>query len=199
MKTTNRYLPHVIALSLLFAISSGARASERLEVNIENNTKLVHVTINSPVSESMDLVLFNDQNRVIYEEKLENVSRFEHSYDLSGYEEGTYTLVLEKENMNYHRVIDVRGSGVTLADSFYTFKPVFKMVDDKLLVHYINNGHREIGISIEHGSETLFENYYGNHEQVFSEVFTVEDLGIGNYTLRFVSQGEFHAFEFEVD
>jgi len=199
MKTFSRRIQELFAIIFLLAISSGAHASENMEVIAEENSRVIRIKMLSPTSETMDVTLFNDRNKVIQMDIIEEVSNFEHSYDLSGFEDGTYTLVSEMANMHFHRVLEVRGSGVKLADSYYTFNPVFKMEDDKVLVHYINNGTKDIGISIEQGSEILYDSYYGNDDQVFSKAFAIGKLAIGNYTLRLVTQGEFHSFEFEVD
>ena len=199
MKTSYNHIKLSLALSLIMAISLSASATERLEVNTDLNSRVVNMKMVNPASETMDLALINDRDRIIFQEKIENAGNFEQSYDLSGHEDGVYTLVLERENIKFHRVLEVRGSGVTISDSYYTFKPVFKIDGNKVLVHYINNGQREIGISIEQGSKTLFDTYYGDNEQIFSEAFDLRNLANGNYTLNFVTQGEFHAFEFEVD
>ena len=199
MKTIYRNILHSFPVLMLMVISLGAIASENLEVTTEVNSRVIRLNMSTPTAETMDLLLFNDRNRVIYQDKIASLSLYEESYDFSDLKDGTYTLVSAVANMRLSRVLDVRGSEVKLADSYYTFQPHFKLVDDKILVHYVIEGNKDIGISIESGSTTLFDAFYGNNERVFAKTFAIGDLAKGSYTLHFVSQGEFYSFDFEVD
>jgi len=199
MKTIYKNIRYAFPVLLLMVISPGAGASENLEVTTEVNSRVIRMNMNTPTSETMDVLLFNDRNRMIHQDKIESLSLYDESYDFSDLKDGTYTLVSAVANMRLSRVLEVEGSEVKLADSYYTFQPHFKVVDDRILVHYVVEGNKDIGISIESGSTTLFDAFYGDNERIFAKSFAIDDLSKGSYTLHFVSQGEFYSFDFEVD
>ena len=199
MKTLlNIRLIALLAITLMLS-SFEARAFGDIEVFIEENSKVVYVKFENPAKESLDLILLDERDRVIKQNEIGNLSNLEYSYDFSDLTDGNYTLVSELNNMRYNKVIEVRDSRVRMINNFYTFAPEFKLQDDKILVHYILNGDRNISISIDKGSETIFDSYFDSNEPVFSKAFAINRLESGSYTLQFASQEDFYSFEFEVD
>ena len=199
MKTLfNIRLIALLAISLMLS-SLEARTFGDIEVFFEENSKVVYLKLENPAMESLDLLLLDDRNRVIKQKDLGNLSNLEYSYDFSDLKDGNYTLVSELNHMRFNKVMEVRDSRVKMINSFYSFAPEFKLQDDKVLVHYILNGDRNISISIEKGSETIFDTYFDNNERVFSKAFAINELESGSYTLQFASQEDFYSFEFEVD
>jgi len=199
MKTIYRNMTYVFASVMLVTISFRANAIEKLEVITEENSKVITLKMDSPIGEAMDVALLNNRERVIYEDQIASLTSFEDTYDLGHLEDGTYTLVSSVANMRLHRILEVNGSEVELVDSYTTFKPQFKMIDGMLVVHYVIEGTKDIGISVESGLGTLYDSYYSNNERIFSKAFRLDDLARGNYTLNLVSDGEFFSYDFRVD
>ena len=199
MKTIYRNMTYVFASVMLVTISFRANAIEKLEVITEENSKVITLKMDSPIGEAMDVALLNNRERVIYEDQIASLASFEDTYDLGHLEDGTYTLVSSVSNMRLHRILEVNGSDVELVDSYTTFKPQFKMIDGMLVVHYVIEGTKDIGISVESGLGTLYDSYYSNNERIFSKAFRLDDLARGNYTLNLVSDGEFFSYDFRVD
>ena len=191
----------IIALAgfTLLTVSSGVRASENLRVFTDENSMVIRMEMSSPMEAAIDVHLYDGSNSAIYSDRIGRLSTFEESYDFSGLEDGTYKLVSEMGHMQYNRILNVNGTEVKISDSFYSFSPLFKMQDGLVHVQYINNERAEIGISIEDESGALFDSFYEGDEPIFAEAFAVDNLSRGSYTLKFISQGEFHTFEFEVD
>ena len=195
----NRHNIITLAGFILLTVSSGVLATENLEVFTENKSRVIRMEMSNPSEVAIDVHLYDESNSPIYSDRIGSRSTFEHSYDLSGLEDGTYKLISEMGHMQYNRILEVKGMEVKISDSFYSFTPVFKMQDGLVLVHFINNERADIGISIEDESGALFDSFNKGDEPVFSEAFAVDNLARGSYTLKFASQGKFHTFEFEVD
>lgn len=188
----------IMSMSFLL-VSFESRASENLEVVMIENSNIMRLEVKNPSLEEIDLYLYNQNDRKIFSEKVGLGETFVTQIDFSGLKNGTYTLVSEVSNMRVNRVIEISGSQIDLVDNYYTFIPVFTQKDDKLLVHYINNGGEDIGVSIESNDGAFFDAFYKNGDTIFSKAFSLENLGTGTYKFQFISQSDFYTHEFEVD
>lgn len=187
-------------LSLAVAVASTeSRASENLEVALIENSRTLRLEINSPILETVNLRLYNENDRVIFSERVELADSYESQLDFTDLRNGNYTLVSEVANMRVNKLIKVSETSVQLQDSYYSFIPVFKQENDKLSVYYVNNGGADIGISIENEYDVLSDFYFNDGVKVFNKTFSLAKLSAGNYMIRFVSKGQFHTHEFQVD
>jgi hypothetical protein len=199
MKAINNLQACLLGAIVFIAGGTEARAFENIEVSIEDNSKVVQLKMNNSTWQSIDLVLLNERDRVIHEDHIGNLSSLEQSFDFNDLDDGTYTLVSSMEQMRYNKVLEVRESQVSMTDSYYTFSPKFKMEGDKILVHYLFEGDRDISVSIEKNEDTIFDSFFDNNEKLFSKAFAIDELASGAYTMRLVSQDDFYSYEFEVD
>jgi len=187
-------------LSLSFVFSSfESMASENLEVVIMENSQMMRMEVNNPSSKQINVYLFDENEREIYSEKVEPWKTTESQFDFAGFKNGTYTLTSEVSNLKLTRVLEVSENDVKLVESFYSFIPVFEKKDDKLIVHYINNGAEDIGISIENERGPYYDAYFGNGDIVFTKSFSLENLEAGTYKFQLISKGNFYSHEFKVD
>jgi hypothetical protein len=199
MKTIQKISAYSIATMMLVTISLRTSAIENLEVITEDNSKVVRMELDKPIGVPMDVILKNNWDRVIYQNRIDGISPFEHSYDFGDLRDGTYKLVSSASNLRLNRTLEVRDSEVEVTESYTSFQPQFKLEDDKLMVHYIMNEKKDIGISIQHGSDVVYDGFYGKNDGFFSRVYALDELEQGSYTIQFVSKGEFYTFEFELD
>lgn len=199
MKTRYNLQAYLLGAIIFIAGGTQVRAFENVEVSIEDNSNVVQLKMSNPSVEKLDLMLLNSRDQVIREDRMGDQSSLEQSYEFDGLKEGTYTLVSSLHHIHYNKVLEVRDSKVTMTDSYYSFSPNFKMEDDKILVHYVMDGDRDVSVSIYQNSDTIFESFFDNNENVFSKAFAIDELSSGTYTLRFVSQDDFYSYEFEVD
>jgi hypothetical protein len=199
MKAINNIQAYLLGALIFVAGVTQARAFENVEVSIEDNSNVVQLKISNPSIGNLDLMLLNSRDQVIREDRMGDLSSLEQSYNFDGLKEGTYTLVSSLRHMHYTKVLEVRDSKVTMTDSYYSFSPTFKMEDDKILVHYVMEGDRDVSVSIEQNSDTIFDSFFDNNEKVFSKAFAIDGLSSGSYTMRVVSQDDFYSYEFQVD
>lgn len=199
MKKINNLLFASLIISIFIPGSFSVKASENLEVVIIENENIIRMEVENPSSEVMDIYLYNNNKKEIFSKRVGLGETLESQYDFTKLKNGTYTLVSEVAHMRLNRVIEVKGSQANLVDSYYSFMPVFAQKDDRLLVHYVNNGEEDIGISIENTRGEIFDAFYDNNDLIFTQTFSLENLEAGNYTFHFISKGNFHTHEFEVE
>ncbi len=183
----------------LILFSIGSRASENLEVAIIENTNTLLMEVKSPSSEEMNIFLLNRSDREIFRKQVGSGETLESQFNFSDLKNGTYTLVSQVANMKLNRVIQVTDSRAELVNSYYSFLPVFDQLDDKIRVHYINNGGEDIGISVEDDNGEIFKNFFGNEDFIFTKTFSLENLEAGDYKFKFTSNGDFYTYEFKLD
>ncbi len=155
--------------------------------------------VKNPSSEVMDIYLFNDNKREIFSKRVGLGETLESQYDFTKLKNGTYTLVSEVAHMRLNRVIEVKGSQANLVDSCHSFLPVFAQKDDRLLVHYVNNGGEDIGFSIEDNEGEIYDAFFDNSDTIFTKPFSIENLEARNYKFHFTSKGNFYTHEFKVE
>ena len=83
-------------------------------------------------------------------------------------------------------------------ENLIAFSPIFSEKDGLLTVQYINNGGKDIGISIENESGVVFDAFYSNADIVFTNTYSFEDLEPGTYTFHITSKGVFYSYEFKL-
>lgn len=199
MKNINKLLfTSVLSLSFIL-VSLESRASENLEVTIIENSRMLRMEVNNPSIEVINVFLYNEKNNSIFSKRVELGETFENQFDFTGLKNGTYKLVSEVAHMKVNRVLEVRDSQVYLMDSYYSFLPVFSQTDNMLSVQYINNGRKDIGLSIEGPKGVLYDTFNDDGDLVFSKGYSLENLEYGKYTFQISSQGEFYTHEFELD
>lgn len=199
MKNINK-LFFTSLISMIFILGSfSTRASENLDVVIIDNSNIIRMEVKNPSSEAMDIYLFNENKREIFSKRVGLGEILESQYDFTNLKNGTYTLVSEVAHMRLNRVIEVKDSQANLVDRYYSFLPVFTQKDDQLLLHYVSNGGEDIGVSIENSKGEIFDDYYDNEDLIFTKTYSFENLEAGIYKFKFVSNGIFHTYEFEVN
>ncbi|MGC9343245.1 MAG: hypothetical protein ACP5E3_11125 [Bacteroidales bacterium] len=194
----NILLASMLSFSLIL-VSVDSRASENLEIIIVENSQLMKMEVKSPSMEEIDVFLYNQNDRQIFSDKIGLGETFETQFDFSELRNGTYKLVSEVGNMRVNRVIQVSDNKVELVDDYYSFIPVFTQKEDKLIVHYVNNGAEDIGVSIESNLSNYYDAYYDNAGLIFSRIYSLKNFEPGTYSILLTSKGDFHSYEFRVD
>lgn len=149
MKTRNITFVTIslILLSPVFLPPVGA--TENLEVIAIENAKTVRMELTTPASVAINVTLYDEAERIYYSDKISAGATFEDEFDFSTVRKGTYRLVSELGNLRYNQIFQVNENAMEFQESFSTFIPQFKLNEDQLMVHFINNFQRTLGISIE--------------------------------------------------
>lgn len=184
---------------IAFSLLSPAMATGNLEVNTLKNEKTVRMALNTPAEGEISLVLYDQSDRIHFNDRISAGATFEEEFDFSTVRRGTYRLVSEMGNMRYNRVFKVGKDAVALQESYYTFVPQFKVDGDRLLVHLIKDANEDVGISIEDGYGQVFDAYYEAPGPTFSKVFRLDDLESGFYEIRLMFGSELFSHEFTIE
>jgi hypothetical protein len=174
-------------------------ATGNLEVKTVENDKTVRMAINTPAEGEISLLLYDQFDRVYFNDRISAGTTFEEEFDFSAVRRGTYRLVSEMGNMRYNRVFKVGKDAVEFQESFYSFVPQFKVDGDRLLVHLIKNPEVTLGVSIEDGFGQVFDAYYEDPGNTFSKVFGLDGLESGFYVFRLMSGNEVFSHEFTIE
>ena len=188
----------VFAISF-FLFSFNTRAIENIEYKIDENAPVLRMEVSIPSANEINFFLYNANERMVFSERTLLDESFESQFDFSEYRQGTYTLISEVENMRYTKVLEVKDAKVEIMDSYYSFKPVFRQEGNFLTVHFINNEESDIALSIQDGSNTYYDAYYGNEDHIFQKVYSLENFKTGEYVFKFIANGEFFDHEFKID
>jgi hypothetical protein len=187
------------AAFLTFTFAAPVAATGNLEVSTLENEKTVRMELNAPAEGEINLVLYDQSDRIFFNDRISAGTTFEEEFDFSTVRRGTYRLVSEMGNMRYNRIFSVGKDAVELRESYYSFVPQFKVDGDRLLVHHIKDANEDIGISIEDSYGQVFDAYYEDSGTTFSKVFGLDRLGNGSYVIRIMTGNGLFSHEFSIE
>lgn len=199
MKATVQHIVFSSIAFMAFSLLSPVMATGNLEVNTLENDKTVRMALNTPAEGEISLVLYDQFDRIYFNDRISAGTTFEEEFDFSAVRRGTYRLVSEMGNMRYNRVFKVGKDAVEFQESYYSFVPQFKVDGDRLLVHHIKAPSETVAVSIEDAYGQIFDAYYGDSGNIFTKVFGLDRLERGSYMIRFMSGNEMFSHEFTVD
>jgi hypothetical protein len=173
------------------------RASGYLNVSsLENSTKLL-LELSNKAPEQIDFYVLNNRDQKFFKTNISGTSEFSEVIDLSELENGRYTLVTQLANQKYNQVIKVKNNMIEEIDSYYSFEPVYKLENNSLYVHHIDDRSEIVQVRIENQFGEQFEEEFF-FEDVFSKAFKLDYLTEGYYTLNLSTERDSFTFEFEV-
>ena len=178
--------------------SMNAVASEYMNITSMNNSKSIQVEIDAPQLVPVIVYLQSEDDKIIYMENIVAGSTFDQQIDFNDYNNGTYILTSQKGNMRYNSIIEVNDSYAEITSEYYSFIPEFRMNEDRIIVHYINNVSDKVNVKIKDRWGLVYNEYFYD-DAIFSRAFTTEGLVEGDYTLEFTSEGETFTFTFDVE
>lgn len=198
-KMKNNPLIILGAALMLLSASSTMKANENVEVTALEDAKKIRVELNTPASSSVNVILYNRFDRVVYNDQISEGSTFESEIDFSYMNRGTYRLASKVGNLKYNRIIEVTREGIEFTDSYYTMLPEFRVQDDMLLVHMLITQDEAVGVSIEDSNGSVVNNYYYEPGVTFSIAYGLENLSQDTYTIRLLAGKDMFSYEFEVE
>lgn len=198
MKTIKKYLIVPSIALMLFSSLSPLGATENLEVNTTEKSKKVQMELATPSSGAINVMLYDEADRLVYSDKISAGETFAGEFDFSTVREGSYRLTSEIGNMRYNRILHVSDNKVEFTESYYSFTPVFRVVDDKLQVFYINNLEDSFSIIVEDESGYLYDGYYSDMGDDYNKTYGLQGLKSGSYTVQLMSGQEVFSFEFKL-
>jgi len=185
---------------LIFSIGMRpAEATGNLEVNTLDNEKMVRMELNTPASVAISVRLYDEADRIFYNDQISAGTTFEDEFDFSTVRKGTYRLVSELGSLRYNRIFQVDENLVEFKESYYTIIPQFKKEQDQLMVHMINNQENSLGVSIEDEYGRVFDAYYDAPGDTFERIYALDDLSSGDYVIHLISGKEMFSYEFTVE
>jgi hypothetical protein len=199
MKATVQHIIFSSIAFIAFSFLSPAMATGNLEVNTLENEKTVRMALNTPAEGEISLVLFDQYDRIYFNDRISAGTTFEEEFDFSTVRRGTYKLVSEMGNMRYNRVFKVGKDAVEFQESYFSTVPQFRLEGDMLLVHLIKDANEDVGISIEDAYGQVFDAYYEDPGNTFSKVFGLDDLESGFYEIRLMYGSELFSHEFTLE
>lgn len=198
MKTRKNIIKATLLGMTLLMLPINIEAIESLEVIIDENAAVLTLKVNSDNQNEINFSLYNENERMIFNDRAEMNESFESLVDFSEYRQGTYTLVSTTGSFRFNKILEVKDSKVEIIDSYYSFIPIIEQDGDQLIVHYKNFTNSAIGIGIKDESNNYYDFFYDEDDMVFQKVFSLKNLESGEHTLTFTANGEFFEHVFVV-
>jgi len=199
MKKMNIQLAVLTGLFFMLFTISPAVASENVEVNAVEDTKKVKVELDTPASESINVMVYNRFGRVVFDDMIAKGSVYEDVIDFSEMRRGSYKLVSQSGNSKYSRVLEVDKNGVALIDGYNAFAPSFDKRDNMVLIQLLNMQDENIRIIIEDELGKIYEDYHHEPGKLFSMAYAMDYLPENNYTIYLMKDIYRYSYDFTVD
>lgn len=149
-----------------------ASASASGAAVIKNGESTFRVIYKSEKEANVRVTIYNDQDELVYSEKVNNTDGFTRPYNLENLGEGDYTIAIEDGTRKQIEKISYRAPKVTKSLSVLKLKSE----EGKFLVMAAGQGNELITVSIYDGESNLIHRSFEATKGDFSKLFNVQSV-----------------------
>jgi hypothetical protein len=145
-------------------------------------------------------VLNQDGTEYLYSEKLDDLkdeSAYNKVYDFDLLNEGEYKIVAESDFKIVEKDITVSNEGISVVGEKETFKPHFRIADDKLIVSYLNKEGKDVEVKFSDRIDEFFSDEKVSELNIM-KAYSIEQLFPGEYAVSLIAGDNTYNYYFEV-
>ncbi|WP_299128612.1 DUF3244 domain-containing protein [uncultured Winogradskyella sp.] len=147
-----------------------------------NDSKEI-VSIIKNVEKGDQITVKDDSGEIIYNNVIANDGNLTQLFDFSKLRKGDYTVEINKDYIIEINTIKVTDESVYIVKSSEekVFKPVFRPLDNKLIISKIALDARELDVELYYKDELIFSENVEENEDVFNRIYKLDKTNKGFY------------------
>lgn len=184
-------------LVLLAIASLGISAYAAGDINITDMVERskAKVQIEVPTHEDVTVYVTDDDGRRLLYDVIDKNSKYSKVFDFTQVDDGMYIFTTETGQATVTKTIELKDENIFVKNKEFLFKPIFKMEDDILMVHFLNQLDEEVSVSMKSTTRDYYEEA-GYSEMVYDKSFDVKNLPAGEYTFTLASGNRVYYYNF---
>ena len=190
----------VVALAVM--TSSSIYAVGDVKIAPISGSKKARVYVAATQDANVHLTVLNQNGtEYLYSENLDEVnneSAYNKVYDFDLLDEGKYKIVAESDYKIVEKDITVSKDGISVVGESETFKPHFKITDDKLIVSYLNKNASNVNVTFSDRRDVFFSDKKVQ-DLNFMKAYSLKELVTGEYVVSLNSGDKSYSYYFEVE
>ena len=134
---------------------------------------------------ALEITIQNKKGEIVYYNQQESTSdKYEHVYDLSAYQPGTYNLIVASNDLVTEHQFSVSDEAVNIGEKQLTQKPFFAFDSDNNIVRvaYLNFHGEKVKLKIYEGNDLIFNKALDDSFSV-NEGLNLSKLEAGAYQI----------------
>lgn len=199
MKTTNLLSGILVMLAAVFSLNTLQAAGTYSVIPVENETKL-KIEVETPEAIPVNLKVLDQRKNLILSEEISSGTMYSQDFDYSEHKNGKYHFMFNKGDLTFNKIVRVKNSKAEVLSQYVTSTPRFKMKDNNLFIHYINDKSSQVQITIDgkrfnmrHVNASFF------NESIIAKGLSLEYLYPGEYIVTLKSGDESYTEEITIN
>lgn len=181
-------------LSISFIQSSYSNNPESCLLFSITSQNVARIGIINREKSNLELIISNEKGEVLFTKKVSGFDEYFRLVDLTDMPEGDYEVKLTGGEKLHSKKFTVKEKTATIIKKKEDIKPVFKLLDEEiLLVSYLNTKNNNVNIFFEINEDIVFEER-NIQEMPVSKKYSLEKLPPGDYIVKLYSGGEIYQY-----
>lgn len=188
----------ICVLSFSFLQSSYSNKPESCLLFSITSQNVARIGIINREKSNLEFIISDEKGGVLFSKKVPGFNDYFKLVDLTDMPDGDYRVKLLGGEKLYEKKFSVSDNTATIIKKKVDIKPVFKLLNEKiLLVSYLNAKNNNVNIFFEINEDVVFEER-NIQEMPVSKKYSLEKLPPGDYIVKLYSGGIIYQYPLAV-